>query len=125
MKNMKTSTRDLLERIDKLPARPNKADFSAQKLAQEMKETLDYLTKTHGSACLTNQYGKDYSPDILTLIRKAETGNYANGNDFIRHLSEDEQCALAHLIVNVEKATQAKNPLRSKFIQAFNQGGRA
>jgi hypothetical protein len=114
----------LSDRVDSLEPKPHKeADFSAQKLAQEMKEHLDYLTKTQGSSCLTNQYGKDYHPDILTLIRKAETGNYANGNDFIRHLTEDEQCALAHLIVKVEKATQAKNPLRSKFVQAFNQEG--
>ena len=119
-----TKLQDLEERADKLEPKPHKeADFSPQHLAKEMKETLDYLTKTQGSSCLTNQYGKDYHPDILTLIRKAETGNYANGKDFIRHLSEDEQCALAHLIVNVEKATQAKNPLRSKFVQAFNQEG--
>ena len=121
-----TKVEKLEERVDSLEPKPhNEAAFSAQKLAQEMKETLNYLTETQGSSCLTNQYGKDYSPDILTLIRKAETGNYANGNDFVRHLTEDEQCALAHLIVKVEKATQAKNTLRSKFVQAFNQGGRA
>jgi len=119
-----TKLEELGKRVGSLEPKPrNEADFSAQKLAQEMKETLDYLTKTQGSGCLTNQYGKDYSPDILAVVRKAETGNYANSGDFIRHLTEDEQCALAHLIVEVEKATQANNTLRSKFVQAFKQEG--
>lgn len=113
-------------RVDSLePKSHEKADFSAQHLATEIRENLNYLTETQGSRCLTNQYGKDYSPDILTLIQKAESSNCANADDFVQQLTEDEQCALAHLIVKVEKATQAKNALRPKFVQAFNQGGRA
>jgi hypothetical protein len=119
-----TKVEELGKRVGSLEPKPrNEADFSAQQLAQEMKENLNYLTTSQGSGCLTNQYGKDYSLDILTLIQKAEASNCTKADDFIRQLSEDEQGALAHLIVKIEKATQAKNPLRSKFVQAFNQEG--
>jgi hypothetical protein len=116
-----TKLEGLEKRVDSLePAKPNiEVHFSAQRLAAEMKETLEYLTSSYGSDYMKNQYGKDYSPDVLALIEKAEVSNCANANDFIRQLTEDEQATMAHLIVKVEKATQLRTPLRSTFIQAF------
>ena len=118
--------RDLGERVDSLEPKPhNQVAFSAQRLAEEMKIILDYLTETQGSGCLTDQYGKDYSPDILALIRKAEASNCANGDDFVGQLNEDEQVALARLIRAVEtRATTAEEskktaPLRSTFSRTF------
>jgi hypothetical protein len=118
-----TKLEGLEKRVDSLePAskpRNQRDNFSAQRLASEMQETLDYLTETYGPSILTDQYRKDHSPSVLALIRKAEASNCANAGDFIRELSEDEQEAFAHLIVKVEKAAETRNPLRSTFVQAF------
>jgi hypothetical protein len=116
---LEVKTESITKLLDLLKSEPCQDNFSSRRLVIEMKEAVEYLTKTHGADCLTDQYGKDYSSSILELIRKAESGNYANADDFIRQFNEDEQIALARLIYAVEKSGIARNPLRSAFSQAF------
>lgn len=58
---------------------------------------------------------------IIETIRKAETSNYANVDEFMRHLTKDEQIALAYLIRKAEDSGIAKDSLRSAFVKAFRK----